>query len=287
MKTTSKILILALSLFIAIGGVLVYAKTKVEPPMALKQKDAYAIALNECMESFYHTEDAAQEDSLFAITADRISVFKSEEKISASEADKDISSLLGRYTQLFLNRSFEKFRQSTWHDTDHKYMLSVIHNIKSIKRSDNSSALAQSTIDSLNLISNIIDKYHKALAVSRHTAFSGCSNAQNTISQARQYAKDEWLSNCSDLVAALNNVKQRLAQSHYNYISAQVEKLQNYRYYSQSYYDDTLVPQVDASVTEYENKATSLYGAKRDVNVLWNKARNYYNEASSYYQYHN
>lgn len=286
MKTTSKIIILTLSIFLAIGGVLIYAKTIVEPPKALKQRDVYAMDLAECMSTFNRIENAEQEDSLFAMTADRINVFKSEEKISASEADKDISSLLGRYTPLFLNRSFEKFRQSTWNDSDHKYMLSVISNIKSIKRSDNSSAIAQSTLDSLNLIERIIDKYHRALAVSRHTAFTGCSNAQNTISQARQYANDEWLSNCSDLVAALNNVKPRLAQSHYNYISAQVEKLQNYRYYSQSYYDDTLVPQVDAAVTEYENKAASLYGAKRDVNVLWNKARNYYNEASSYYQNH-
>lgn len=287
MKTTSKILILTFSIFLAIGGVLVYAKTIVEPPKALKQRDVYAMDLAECMANFNRIEIAEQEDSLFAITADRINVFKLESKISANDADKDMSSLLGRYTPLFLQRSFEKFQQSTWHDSDHRYMLSVISNLKSIKRSDNSSAIAQSTLDSLNLITNIIDKYHRALAVSRHTAFSGCSSAQSTISQARQYAKDAWLSNCSDLVAALNNVKPRLADSHYLYVTAQVEKLQNYRYYSQLYYDNTLVPQVDAAVTEYENKASSLYGAKRDVNVLWNRARSYYNEASSYYQYQN
>lgn len=287
MKTTSKILILTLSIFLAIGGVLVYAKTIVEPPKALKQRDVYAMDLDECMANFNRIERTEQEDSLFAITADRINVFKSESKISANDADMNLSSLLDRYTPLFLQHSFEKFQQNTWHDSDHRYMLSVISNLKSIKRSDNSSAIAQSTLDSLNLITNIIDKYHRALAVSRHTAFSSCSNAQSAISQARQYAKDAWLSNCSDLVAALNNVKPRLADSHYRYVTAQVEKLQNYKYYSQLYYDNTLVPQVDAAVTEYENKASSLYGTRRDVNVLWNRARNYYNEASSYYQYQN
>lgn len=284
MKTTSKILILAISFFLAIGGVLVYAKTIVEPPRALRQRDAYAMDLAECMASFNHIESAEQEDSLFAITLNRINVFRAESKISANDADKDMSSLLSRYTPLFLKRSFEKFHQSSWRDSDHKYMLSVMRNIKSIKRSDSSSAIAQSTIDSLNLIASIIDKYHRAWVVSRHTTFTGCSNAQNTISQARHYAKDAWLANCSDLVAALNSVRAKLAESHYRYVAMQVEKLQNYGNYSRSYYDGTLVPQVEAAVTEYDNKARSLYGTKRDVNVLWDRARNYYNR---YYQSRN
>jgi len=284
MKTTSKILILALSIILAIGGVLVYAKTIVEPPMALKQKDAYALDLAENMASFNKAETAEQEDSLFAITADRIRFFKSEGKISANDADKNTTSLLNRYSPLFLKRSFEKFENGTWHDSDHSYMLGVAQTLVNTKRADNSSALSQNTLDSLNLMRNIIDKYRKARAISRRVAFSGCANVQNTIAQARQYANDTWLSKCSDLVAALNNVRPSLAQSHYNYISAQVEKLRNYRYYSQSYYDNTLVPEVDAAVTEYENKAVSLYGAKRDVNVLWSRARDYYNEAVNYYQ---
>lgn len=81
--------------------------------------------------------------------------------------------------------------------------------------------------------------------------------------------------------------KTSIAQSHYAYISAQVEKLSEYRFYGQQYYENTLVPQVDAAVTEYDNKANTLYGSKKDVNVLWNRARGYYNEASNYYNNNN
>lgn len=66
-----------------------------------------------------------------------------------------------------------------------------------------------------------------------------------------------------------------------------VSKLSQYRSYSKTYYDNTLVPQVDAAVTEYDNKASALYGSKRDVNVLWNRAKSYYNEASLYFQQNN
>ena len=84
-------------------------------------------------------------------------------------------------------------------------------------------------------------------------------------------------------MSALNGVRPAIAASHYNHVCAMVEKLSQYRYLSQSYYDNTLVPQVDAAVTEYDNKASALYGSKRNVSTLWDRARSYYSNASEYY----
>lgn len=151
------------------------------------------------------------------------------------------------------------------------------------KHSDNTDVIKNSTYDSLNVIVQIISKYKQARRISRSTNFTGISNAQSVISRARQFANDKYLSNCTDLKNALNSVRNEIAQSHYRYISAQVEKLSQYRYYSQSYYDNTLVPQVDAAVTEYDNKAAALYGKKQSVEPLWVRARGFYNQASSYY----
>jgi len=92
------------------------------------------------------------------------------------------------------------------------------------------------------------------------------------------------LSNCTDLVRALNNVRPSIAESHYNYAVSMVEKLSQFRHFSQIYYDGTLVPQVDAAVTEYDNKASALYGSKKNVDALWNRAKAYYNEASLFFQ---
>ena len=63
-----------------------------------------------------------------------------------------------------------------------------------------------------------------------------------------------------------------------------VEKLSQYRYYSKDYYDNSLVPQVDAAVSEYDNKASALYGSKKNVDALWNRAKAYYNDASLFFQ---
>ena len=251
--------------------------------MAPQQTNQYLNDLSKCYSTLSKGLNSSQEDSVFFVTWNRINIFMNEEKISKKEADGRTDVLLGKYTPLFLKRSFALFKQSVWYESDHKYIIGVISSLNQIKHSDGSAALKKETKDSLALVENIISRYNQARALSKHTHFSGVANAQSTISQARQFANDSWLSNCTDLVHALNNVRPSIAESHYNYAVSMVEKLSQYRYFSKTYYEDTLVPQVDAVVTEYDNKASALYGSKRDVNVLWNRAKSYYNDASLYY----
>lgn len=287
MKVFVKVLILVLAITLAIGGVMIYAKTKVEPPKAPQRTNQFIDDVTNSISSFDIVSKGNQEDSILNVTCNKIGIFMKEGKITKQEADKELDALLGKYAPLFLKRSFSLFKQSDWNEGDHKYMLSVINSLKQIKHSDGLAALKKETKDSLSQIETIISRYNQARAISRHTSYSGVTNAQKTISQARQFAKDSWLSNCTDLVRALNNVKPSIAESHFNYASSMVGKLAQYRSYTKTYYDNTLVPQVDAVVTEYDNKASALYGSKRDVNALWNRAKSYYNEASLFFQQNN
>ncbi len=266
---------------------MIYAKTKVNPPTTPKQIDVYSSDLAQCKTSLKNASDKESIDSAFLTTIDRIKIYSQEDKIRDAEADKELDDAIGIYMPMYLRKCFEKFEQSVWYDSDHARMLTEIADLKKIKHSDNTDVINNSTMDSLNVIVQTIDRYKQARRISRSTSFTGISNAQSVISQARQFANDKYLSNCTDLKNALNSVRGKIAQSHYRYISAQVEKLSQYRYYSQSYYDNTLVPQVDAAVTEYDNKAAALYGKKQSVEPLWTRARGYYNQASSYYNNYN
>lgn len=283
MKIAIKIIILAIALTLAIGGIMIYAKTKVEPPVATKSIDQFSKRVEDSYKVFSNVSTPYQEDSIFTTTISKIKIYCGEKKMDEEKGNAHIDKLLSVYTPLFLKRSFAKFDQAQWSESDHGYMLSVISNLRGIKHMDRTSALQKQTADSLALIESIISRYKQARAVCRRTGFHGISNAQTTISQAGQFARDRYLSHCTSLVSALNNVKANIAQAHYNYISNMVEKLSQYRFYNKDYYENTLIPQVDAAVTEYDNKAYALYGSKRDVNTLWNRARNYYNYASQYY----
>jgi hypothetical protein len=283
MKTTLKIGILLVALILAVGGIMIYAKTKVNPPTTPKQIDVYSSDLAQCKISLRNASKKESVDSVFFTIIDRIRIYSQEGKIRDAVTNKELDDAVGIYMPMYLRRCFEKFEQSVWYDSDHARMLVEIADLRKIKHSDNTNVIDNSTQDSLNIIIQTINRYKQARRISKSTRFTGVSNAQSVISQARLLANDKYLSNCTDLKNALNSVRSEIAQSHYRYISAQVEKLSQYRYFGQSYYDNTLVPQVDAAVTEYDNKAVALYGKKQNVEPLWARARGYYDQASSYY----
>lgn len=284
MKVTIKILVLLLAVVLAVGGIMIYAKTKVDPPKALEQVDQYAIDLIKCNEAIVKGEGDKEIDYNYISALDRIKVYQQEYKLQASQVDKSLDDLVVTYSPLFLKRCFTAFQQWAWSDDDHANILLRIRDLKDLKHNDGTSVLLKSTSDSLDQVSRIIADYKQARIVSRSNSFTGISNAKSTINQATQYANDQYLSNCLDLVSALNSVKKNIAESHYNYIFSQVAELSQYRYFSKDFYENTLIPHVDKVVSEYDNEAGALYGSKRDVNSLWSRARNYYNQAMSYYQ---
>lgn len=284
MKTTLfKILILLTAVTCAIGGVMIYAKTKVAPPVIVSQTNQYKQDVNKLVNDEKSSEDAKTEDEVFAKAVDRIRIFAQEGKMDASEADKSMDQFVGSYSPRFLKRCFASFSQSEWRGETHKYILSQSALLKGLTHSDRTSVIEKSTIDSLNLAASIISDYRDARRVSRISSFSGYDNARSAISKARTYANNQYLSNCRTLLNDLNTVKSRLAKSCYNQVVAKVDELGNYHRYEKNYYDNTLVPQVDQVVTNYDNKAAAIFGSKENVNALWNRAKAHYNNAMEYY----
>ena len=195
MKTTLKIGILLVALILAVGGIMVYAKTKVNPPMTPKQIDVYSSDLAQCKTSLKNASDKESVDSAFLTTIDRIKIYSQEDKIRDAEADKELDNVISIYMPMYLRRCFEKFEQSVWYDSDHARMLKEIADLRKIKHSDNTDVINNSTMDSLNVIVQTIDRYKQARRIGRSTSFTSVSNAQSVISQARQFANDKYLSN--------------------------------------------------------------------------------------------
>ena len=284
MKTAIKILILLLAVTAAIGGVMVYAKTKVTPPVALRQINQYEIDIQSLVSEVSKAKDAKSEDELFAKGFDRIHVFYQEGKMDATITDKSLDKIVGSYSPKFMKRCFASFSQSDWRNDTHNYILSQSAFLKKIAHTDETNVITKSTSDSLLLISTIIGDFRDAKRISRISTFTSYENARSAISKARTYAKNPYLSNCRTLVNNLNVVRNRLAKSCYNQVLSKVDELGKYRFYTKDYYDNTLVPQVDKIVTNYDNKAAAIFGSKENVNALWNRAKSHYNDAMSYYE---
>ena len=284
MKTTAKILILILSVICAIGGVMVYAKTKVAPPIVLSQINQYEQDVIKLIAEELSAENAKKEDEVFTKAVDRIQIFAKEGKMNTSEINESMDRFVGSYSPKFLKRCFVAFNQSEWKDETHRYILSQTSVLKSLTHSDGTSVLSKSTIDSLNLVSSIISDYRAAKQISRTSTFTGYDNASSSISKARSYANNSYLSYWRTLVNDLNQEKLRLAKSCYSQVVSKIDELTRYRIYTRDYYDNTLVPEVDQVVTDYDNKAAAVFGTKENVTALWNRAKSHYSDAMSYYE---
>ena len=284
MKTLTKIVIIIVFLFAAIGGVMFYAKTRVEPPVATKQANQYVKDLQQIRKDLLTVGSMAQKDSVFELALDRTLTFWKEDRIESSKMDLEMDELLNAYIPFFVKDSYNKFSQSVWHESDHERMLKVIAELGKVTHADNKPALNKSQKDSLSYIrDDVIMKYREAKALCQKTTFKSVREAEKWINQARQYANDTWLKNCTSLVKALNNIKPALAQSHYNFVRKEIDKLSLYREQSEEFYMDKLLPRVRDFINEYDNNATKLYGSKRDVNDLRSRMNNYRKEAESYY----
>lgn len=283
MKTTVKIVILALSLLVAIGGIMVFEKTIVEPPKALKQVDSYAIELEKNLGLFNQSLSVRQQDSLWLQIMDKIYVFAGESKLTDEIFDHSMDRLWSLYAPLFIDRSFHLFKQSQWDERDHLYMLNVIDLLRQAEHSDGSKVLVNTQAESLRSVEQIISTYRQAKALCSQTNYMGIANARQRIQKAEQYAKDKWLSYCISLVNDLKQLKREIGQSHYHFIESKVEELSRYGAYTEESYMNTLVPQVNAVVLEYDEQAQTLYDSKLSVDGLWSRARSYYDQAIKYY----
>lgn len=283
MKTTIKILILLLAVTFAIGGVMIYAKTKVTPPVVADQPNQYIEDVRHLVSEENAAVDAKSQDEVFEKSIDRILLFAQEGKLNAKETDKCLDQFVGSYTPRFLSRCFSAFSQSVWRDATHSYILSQSARLKALYHSDRTLVIQKSTIDSLNKVASIISDYRSARRLSRVYTFSGYDNASSSIRKAQKYINDQYLSNCYSLKNDLNAVKPRLARSCYNQVLAEVDELINYRDYTKSAYDNILVPHVEQVIENYDNKAADIFGSKENVNALWNRAKTHYNNAMKYY----
>lgn len=284
MKTIVKILILFFSISLTVLSVMIYAKTKVEPPLATETFDQYSRCLDESLNLFSMAETPEQEDSLFFAIEGKIRFYVEQEKVDPRKGNSYLSELCSHYAPLFIKHSMAKFYESEWNTNDHRYILGKSDYLESLRNFSDAQVLEQETIESLNKIRGIISDYKQACAISRKTYFTNINDARSTINKAKEYAEDRYLSHCTTLVNRLGRVKSSIEASHYNYVCASINRLAQFKDYKQDYYDNTLVPEIQTIIEVYDKNAKKLYGSKRDVDVLWEQARTHYHEGLNYYK---
>ncbi len=252
-NAVSKSIILAVALAAAIGGVLFFIRYVVNPP-----EDISAIATAESVfnPNIKNNVASFNPDSLSLMEAevsydalvDRATIFSEDKLITDKQIyDNAIAESSEKFTKCFIRWSIEKFSKSTWNTGDHSVMSRLISKMRKVSIDEGAKkALSPQTLSSLTEIESVINDYKKAWSVTRNTRFTDYQNVTSIRNEARTYATRKYLSNCTDLVNALNAIGEKQENSCYNQLYKTVERLQ-YLYYFENR-------------KAYENESKRIFG---------------------------
>jgi hypothetical protein len=282
MKTSIKILLLVFFSIAAIAGILIFAKTRVAPPSNLKLVDQYAISLQSECASLDSIPDFATCHSEYIRIDDKIRRFYAESVITSEASDDCRKKIDNTYGKSLTSYAFGLLQKSVWPEDKLNDALLKLSTLKEDILTSGEKAVSDGFISSANKFASIIGDYKSALRLSKNTSYNGIGDATSKISKAKSYRTADYLKNNASLVNALDALPNRIAQSHYNHVSALIRSLGGYYNVTEDYYKDTLIPKVDNAINEY--KATKIYGnQKPSSSGLDSEAERLVTEAMIYY----
>ena len=283
-NTTTKIIILATALIVAIGAVLFFIKTVVDPPVTIEQRNLHAEAIDKAVSRFNSSNKSKTfDDSLYVAISNKITLFHKEEYISDAQMDIATNNLVQAYLPLFKSDCYSKFNASKWNEKDHTKMTSRIKELRDLRVDyGNRRAVSGSYETDLQNIETIIQNYKDAKNAAKKSSYSSVNQAKTDIDNANRYITMPYISNCTDLVNKLSNVKVNISNSHYQYLINQVYNLSDYRSHTKESYA-RLISEVLSKLDSYGNMRSVYGSAYKDINTLKKKVGEYELEANDYF----
>lgn len=236
-NTVSKLVILSVAVAIAIGSVLFFIRYVVNPPADISAEATADDVFNPDIKNkvnAYHPDSLSLGDAenTFDALVDRANIFIGDSLIrDKKDYNVVIVEASERFAKSFISWSTDKFSKSSWNAGDHEVMLRLIGKMREISIDEGAKkALSSKTLSSLTEIESVVNDYKRAWGVTKKTYFTNYPNVTTVRNEARVYATKKYLSNCTNLVNALNIIGEKQEVSCYNQLYRTVERLQ-YLYY--------------------------------------------------------
>lgn len=266
MKNTGfKIAILIAITGILVSSILIFMTTLVSPPKDIKTDEE--VFSKDIKTEINDIGSDNLEESYYKIV-DKINLYASEGMLSDKEENEIKLKFVETYANFFKSYCFSQFSKSEWNDKEVRDFIP--QRVSDLKKIPNSySELGDTTKSDLSSIMNVVNNYIDAWNCARKTGFvdDNYHTAISIIQQADRYRYTSYISNCSRLQNALQNVKSNLSYNHYNYIRTKV-----YEYYNQYNYDEYKDNYLRGLIANYNNNGSEVYGNNniRDTEGLSN-----------------
>lgn len=284
MNWIAKLTLIIATAIIAVWGILFYYKTKVSPPLLIKFTNQHFASLRYDVDMMKGDINIETADSIMDNTLSAIWIFQKEGFIDTVKSDQVMQQMATRYIPYFVADYKRYFSGSDWskqHNNTIRQKAMMLLGLK--KQKDGNPILNDSLKQQVDSANIILSQYDDALDLCQHASFINILESERTINQANQYATSFPLCNCSALVTQLKDINKKLEDSHFHELEKMVKDLDMYPYYSQEYFQNDLVPNVNEALKEYKENALRLYGTNRPTLELEYRAKDICNKASEYY----
>lgn len=279
-----KIIILAIAIILAFGGILIFYRTIVSPPTEVDYSNLHIAAIEKDINGFSETKNTIFNDSIYNSLIDKFSLYKTEEFMTADEIDYQTKAFVQKYLPIFTKDCMAKFNASVWKEADHKAMLKRIEHLRTLKVDyDMNSAVVGTFAQNLKDIEYIISRYGQAKQAAKYNTYYSVADANKKINAAENFRTEQYLSNCTDLVKKLSMVKVNIGNSHYEKVRSKVLELSEYRYMSETEFK-SLTTEANNLITEYNNNRSKYGTTAKTTDGLRLDAGKYYTQAIAYYE---
>ena len=206
------------AIILAIGAILYYKNTVIDPPKQFVFGNTHNKAL--CKEIKLLTSDSLEiqyADVLYMINRDEV-----EKLVGRDTLDLRIEDALIKYIPLFISRCNSSFAASVWNTPEwsHHFMKNRIYQLKHFENSKGNLVVEPNSnyIKQLDDVLKVIDNYDNAWQLAYCTDYKDLETTKKREKQARDYLNDNKLKNCVALVQKLKELPSAIQASHLTFL---------------------------------------------------------------------
>lgn len=276
MKTLTKIVILLLAIMAVVGGVLWYAKTQLESPMAETSHEAnYENVIEGAIgEMKGKDRDTQREDMERLIT--KCYVFYDLGKISDRLYGQYTDQIWNIYAGTYITYAEQELdKQESWNELK---LTRIYKDSKSLKDWSESIGMNQNqNLSKINRLMGVRGMYNDARKYADIDGWKSLFESEMIMNKVRKYQNDTYLRKNTDLQSRLSKVGKRLSRNYYKSLDNRVSNMENtYSEISESRFN-TQKGQIDRSMKGYGKSAKGIYGyidvSYQKLNERWNSCK--------------
>lgn len=213
-----KSILIVVAIILAIGSILYYKNTVIDPPKQFVFENPHNKAL--CKEINLLTSDSLEiqyAEVLYMINRDEF-----EKLVGRDTLDLRIEDALIKYIPLFISRCNSSFAASVWNTPEwsHNFIKNRIYQLKHFEKSTGNLVVEPNSkyIKQLDDVLKVIDNYDNAWQLAYSTDYENLEITKKRVKQAGEYLNDDKLKNCIALVQKLKELPSAIQASHLAYL---------------------------------------------------------------------